>query len=92
MRHRAAIGLTEETDAVVVVVSEETGTISVGFRGRLSQDLDADRLRRFLTRILAKGRKQKSSWDRAREQLDLTPGGIARSEHMARQEDADAVD
>ena len=92
MRHRAAIGLTDETDAVVVVVSEETGTISVGFRGRLSQDLDADRLRRFMTRILAKGRKQKSSWDRAREQLDLTPGGIARSEQMARQEDADAAD
>ena len=37
-RHRAAVGLTEETDAVVVIVSEETGTISVSYRGRLSRD------------------------------------------------------
>ena len=38
-RHRAAIGVTEETDAVAVVVSEETGTISVAYRGRLIRNL-----------------------------------------------------
>ncbi|MCU0723619.1 MAG: diadenylate cyclase CdaA [Planctomycetes bacterium] len=51
-RHRAAIGLTEETDAVTVVVSEETGRISVGLRGHLESDLDRDALRRTLTELL----------------------------------------
>ncbi len=55
MRHRAAIGLTEETDAVVVAVSEETGEISVAHRGHLVQGLDADGLRAFLTTTLAPG-------------------------------------
>src|SRR5579859_4026839 len=52
MRHRAAMGLTEETDAVVVVVSEETGEISVAHRGHLVQGLDADGLRAFLVTTL----------------------------------------
>jgi diadenylate cyclase len=53
-RHRAAIGLTEETDAVTVVVSEETGKISVGMRGHLEQGLDRDTLRRLLTDLLTR--------------------------------------
>lgn len=47
-RHRAAIGLTEQTDAVVVVVSEETGVISVARGGRLERHLDADTLQEKL--------------------------------------------
>ena len=43
-RHRAAIGLSEETDAVVVVISEEEGTISIANRGQLSKDLDREKL------------------------------------------------
>lgn len=61
-RHRAAIGLTEETDAVVVVVSEESGTVSVSYRGRLSRDLDEDRLRRFLSALLVKPKTVKNRW------------------------------
>ncbi|MCX7885645.1 MAG: diadenylate cyclase CdaA [Verrucomicrobiae bacterium] len=53
MRHRAAIGLSEETDAVVVVVSEETGDISVAVGGELRRGLDPDELREFLSRTLA---------------------------------------
>lgn len=50
-RHRAAIGLSEETDAVVVVVSEETGAISYAFRGELKRGVTAEELRAFLTAI-----------------------------------------
>jgi diadenylate cyclase len=85
-RHRAAVGLSEETDAVVIVVSEETGTISVSYRGRLSRGLDEERLRRFLSALLLKGKGAESAWKRAQEQLDLTPEGIAKSEQMAEKE------
>ena len=51
-RHRAAVGITEETDALVLVVSEETATISVVLGGEMVQNLDAPRLRVVLTDIL----------------------------------------
>jgi diadenylate cyclase len=51
-RHRAALGLSEETDAVAVVVSEETGTISVAFDGAIVQDLDSNGLRNALYKYL----------------------------------------
>jgi diadenylate cyclase len=58
-RHRAAVGLTEETDAVVVVVSEETGEISTVMHGRIEQNIDATRLRRTISDIFVrKKRKQ----------------------------------
>lgn len=51
-RHRAALGITEETDAVAVVVSEETGVISVAFEGELHRDLDSKSLRNALYKYL----------------------------------------
>src|SRR6478672_5711365 len=51
-RHRAAIGLTEETDAVVVAVSEETGWISYAYKGQLVRNVTAEALRSFLTSVL----------------------------------------
>ena len=53
-RHRAAIGLSEETDAVVVTVSEETGAISYAFRGELKRGVTAEELRAFLTAIFVR--------------------------------------
>lgn len=47
-RHRAAIGITEETDAVAIVVSEETGTISAAIEGKITRSLDGTGLRGIL--------------------------------------------
>jgi diadenylate cyclase len=52
-RHRAAIGLTEETDAVVIVISEEEGAISMVREGRITRDVDAATLRSTLLRLLS---------------------------------------
>lgn len=51
-RHRAALGISQETDAVAVVVSEETGTISIAVDGELTRDLDSKSLRNALYKYL----------------------------------------
>jgi diadenylate cyclase len=58
-RHRAAIGITEETDAVVVVVSEERGVISLCYHGRILRMDDADALRTTLLGIFTKPRRSR---------------------------------
>lgn len=57
-RHRAAVGITEETDAVVIAVSEETGTISVVMGGELARGLSGPMLRQVLTQILASDQRE----------------------------------
>src|SRR5690606_35070491 len=47
-RHRAALGITEETDAVAIIVSEETGVVSVAKEGKLSRYLDVKTLKNML--------------------------------------------
>ncbi len=51
-RHRAAMGISEETDAVTVVVSEETGAISVACRGVLHRDLSGPELENYLEKLI----------------------------------------
>ena len=51
-RHRAGIGITEETDAVAVIISEETGTISMAVAGSIERDLTVERLRERLSALL----------------------------------------
>jgi diadenylate cyclase len=61
LRHRAAIGITEATDAIAVVVSEEHGTISIAHNGRIIRRLDAARLETILRAFYQLDRRQASS-------------------------------
>lgn len=73
LRHRAAIGVTEESDAVAVVVSEERGAISIAHNGRIIRNLDAKRLAKvlhaFYQPVLERG------WSQRVEQVRQLFGG-----------------
>lgn len=71
-RHRAAIGITEETDAVVVVVSEERGAIGLCFNGNMARDLDTGSLRQALLGLFQAPAKRTRSDGTARR--TLAPG------------------
>lgn len=58
-RHRAAVGMSENSDAVVVVVSEETGKISVAYEGKLTRDYNRDKLRETLISLLVAEKTEK---------------------------------
>jgi diadenylate cyclase len=83
-RHRAAIGLSEETDAVIVVVSEETGMISHAYKGQLVRGVTLEELRSFLTSVLLQPAKSHSviKWIRARfsEPRNTGPAVITKNE------------
>jgi diadenylate cyclase len=83
-RHRAAIGLSEETDAAIVVVSEETGMISHAYKGQLVRGVTLEELRSFLTSVLLQPAKSHNvvKWLRARfsEPRNSGPAVITRNE------------
>ncbi|MEK7306629.1 MAG: diadenylate cyclase CdaA, partial [Nitrospirota bacterium] len=76
-RHRAAMGITEETDAVAIALSEEMGTISVIIGGKMTREVDAATLRRILTKIFIKEMK-KDGLPIIQRLRDLFPGRIAK--------------
>jgi diadenylate cyclase len=78
-RHRAAIGLSEETDAVVVVVSEETGGISYAYKGQLVRMVTLEELRAFLTSVLVQPDRSRHwmAWLRWRSNEQPAPGPSA---------------
>lgn len=60
-RHRAGIGITEQSDAVAIIVSEETGIVSIAYNGKLTRYLDEKKLRAKLTELLAPARNENTS-------------------------------
>lgn len=60
-RHRAALGISENSDCIVIVVSEETGTISLAVNGSLTRNYDKEKLKNILTRILKKRQDKKKT-------------------------------
>ena len=86
-RHRAAIGLSEETDAVVVVVSEETGTISYAYKGQLVRGLTLEDLRAFLTSVLVSPARSRNwlDWTRfwTRDRVGPDPMPVAKADSPA---------
>lgn len=79
-RHRAAIGLSEESDAIVVVVSEETGSISYAYKGHLERKVTVEVLRAFLSSVLIKRHQNRNrahwlrqAWARIRDNVAVQP-------------------
>jgi diadenylate cyclase len=92
-RHRAAIGLSEETDAAIVVVSEETGAISHAYKGNLTRGVSLEALRSFLTSVLVTPAKSRNwiDWIRSWTRDRVKPGpAVAANETSSSSAEADA--
>jgi diadenylate cyclase len=83
-RHRAALGMSEVSDAICVVVSEETGRISIANGGRMIMRLDSKRLRTILNAFYGPEQNRSLSlWERLREQRDALLNRVRGSQKSA---------
>ncbi|NLD83460.1 MAG: TIGR00159 family protein [Clostridiales bacterium] len=78
-RHRAGLGVSESTDAIVLIVSEETGIISMARGGRLTRHMDADSIRKQLTEMYHEEHSRLWRWIHTRHSL-FRKGGAAHDE------------
>ena len=81
-RHRAAIGITEDTDAVAVVVSEETGLISVVQGGRIRRGLDGTRLRSYILEALEPSSTRDEAPDAAEAEAETPAKSEVRGQRL----------
>ena len=81
-RHRAAIGLSEESDAVIVVVSEERGSASLCFGGNIVRDLDTNMLRQALVGLFEKRSGKPKPAPKARDRARKAKEGASRASHV----------
>ena len=79
LRHRAAIGITEESDAIALVVSEERGTISIAHNGRIIRDFEIERLEAVLSTFF----NQKHASTSVRQRKN-NPAGAPPEQHRSR--------
>jgi diadenylate cyclase len=91
-RHRAGVGVTQETDALVVIVSEETGIISLAERGELTRSLNADELRGLLLLKLNRGLVTALTNAPVDESAEVQNGGQSGLSDGRRAEDSDHRD
>lgn len=88
-RHRASLGISEESDAVTVLVSEESGAVSIGHDGRLYRDLSAVELQKLLDKLIV----QKDAGELNETILELNDQGFpAENAVPGDPEDADGVE
>jgi diadenylate cyclase len=73
LRHRAALGITEESDAVAVVVSEETGAISICYRRRIERNFTPETFRQRLGEVLLHRYHEEADPEQLARETDLPP-------------------
>lgn len=76
-RHRAAIGLSEVSDAITIIVSEETGEVSISRRGNLINDMSQDEVLNYLTKELVESEKEKETQGLLQQIVEAVRKGVS---------------